>query len=550
MREEGLGALAVVHAAVPHRGARRPDDDVAGAPARVPVAVLGDLVDDLVEGGEDVVRELDLGDGGVARAGEAHGEARDGLLRHRRVHHALGAEPVAEAHGATEDAAEADVLAVEHGLGVLLQRHAQGVVDRVHHRGPLRLAARRRRRRQRPRARPRRVHRRQRPVEAAELADGVVGAVLAHVLLHELPLLLQVPRHLRVVVREALLDRRLLLGLAGLEGGDDLLLGERLRRLLLLGVPDALGLEELAPPGDGALLLPLADLLLVLAAVRFRVVRRRVVANPVRHELDEDGRPLLHSHPPRLLRRGVDRDEVVTVDADGGDAEGRPAAGDAVAAVLVLHARGDGVAVVAADEERLRPVDRGHVQRRQRVALGGGAVAEVGHGDAVIPAELVGVARAGCLRHLGAEHRMHGLHVLVQHAVVDLQVAALAAVALVANVLVHDLLRGEAAPKEHAELPVLRPDHVLPLQGRGGAHAGSLLAEVRAVEADPALALHRLQELVVDGRLDHELVHLHALVQREGQRLPRGQDAALVHDLEDGELRAGAAELGRGHECL
>ena len=57
----GLRGLAVIHSAVPHSSTGRADDELAcveDASAAVPV--LGDFVDDLVEGREDVVRKLDL----------------------------------------------------------------------------------------------------------------------------------------------------------------------------------------------------------------------------------------------------------------------------------------------------------------------------------------------------------------------------------------------------------------------------------------------------------------------------------------------------------
>ena len=76
----------MVEAAVPDGHGGRADGEAptvvlaAGA-----VAQLGGLVDDLVEGGEDVVGELDLGDGSVAHGGYADPEARDALGGDERV---------------------------------------------------------------------------------------------------------------------------------------------------------------------------------------------------------------------------------------------------------------------------------------------------------------------------------------------------------------------------------------------------------------------------------------------------------------------------------
>mmetsp|Transcript_3120 Transcript_3120/g.7814 ORF Transcript_3120/g.7814 Transcript_3120/m.7814 type:complete len:285 (-) Transcript_3120:388-1242(-) len=66
VREEGLGALAVVVPAVAHSAVGRTHGEAAAvehAPAAVPV--LGRLVHQLVKGGEDVVGKLDLCDSGV-----------------------------------------------------------------------------------------------------------------------------------------------------------------------------------------------------------------------------------------------------------------------------------------------------------------------------------------------------------------------------------------------------------------------------------------------------------------------------------------------------
>lgn len=62
-----------------------------------PVSVLGCLVDDLVEGGEDIVAELDLGYRGVSGHCQPDRESDDALLGQRRVEHPVHSVPLAQA---------------------------------------------------------------------------------------------------------------------------------------------------------------------------------------------------------------------------------------------------------------------------------------------------------------------------------------------------------------------------------------------------------------------------------------------------------------------
>mmetsp|Transcript_45573 Transcript_45573/g.114868 ORF Transcript_45573/g.114868 Transcript_45573/m.114868 type:complete len:268 (+) Transcript_45573:669-1472(+) len=260
MSEVGLHTLAVVHAAMPHRRARCPNGDVAASAAHVPVPVLSDLIHNLVESGKDVVRKLHLGDRLVPRNGQPDSHARDRLLAEWCIHHPLRAELVPEPDGATEDTAKGHVLTKNDGLGLCSHSNMQGIVDGGHHGhplgGPLRrwwcLTGRR--------SVAGGLHRRQRAFEVAVAAQVVVSRVLANMLLHLLPLLLQVPRHTCVYVREHLPEWPTLLGLTGLEGSHDVRLCPRLELHLLLIAPCADGLEVGTEARYGTLSLPLHDL--------------------------------------------------------------------------------------------------------------------------------------------------------------------------------------------------------------------------------------------------------------------------------------------------
>ena len=92
--EVGLGRLGVVLDGADAAAVGDADGDGHGDAALVAVAELGDLRDDLVEGGVDEAVELDLADGAVAAQGEPDRGADDARLGERRVDHPAVAEVV------------------------------------------------------------------------------------------------------------------------------------------------------------------------------------------------------------------------------------------------------------------------------------------------------------------------------------------------------------------------------------------------------------------------------------------------------------------------
>mmetsp|Transcript_36737 Transcript_36737/g.121768 ORF Transcript_36737/g.121768 Transcript_36737/m.121768 type:complete len:371 (-) Transcript_36737:30-1142(-) len=130
VRKVGLGRLRVVVPAMPHRLRRRTDRQPAAVElgARA-VPELSSLVANLVHRREDVVGELDLGDGGATHRGQPDPKSHEPLLVDRHVEHPLLPKLVAQAHRAAEDAAKGDVLTKDDGRLVGLQRYPEGVVD-------------------------------------------------------------------------------------------------------------------------------------------------------------------------------------------------------------------------------------------------------------------------------------------------------------------------------------------------------------------------------------------------------------------------------------
>lgn len=135
-----------------------------------------------------------------------------------------------------------------------------------------------------------------------------------------------------------------------------------------------------------------------------------MVRDTVAHCLDKDGTAAVRERNAACFpHRLVHGEDVVAVDADRVDAVAHAATGDAVAAVLFQCRGGDGVAVVAADEDDGAGASGGDVQAGVKVAFACSALAEVagydsGRGVGVLEGlEFQGVGGAGGLGDLGCE---------------------------------------------------------------------------------------------------------------------------------------------------
>ena len=91
------------------------------------IAELGSFVDDLIEGREDIVSELNLSNGRSTSASCSNGEASDTLLAQRRVEHAISAVLLVEAHSAAEHTAKLDILTENESAIIRFHCHVEGV---------------------------------------------------------------------------------------------------------------------------------------------------------------------------------------------------------------------------------------------------------------------------------------------------------------------------------------------------------------------------------------------------------------------------------------
>ena len=167
---------------------------------------------------------------------------------------------------------------------------------------------------------------------------------------------------------------------------------------------------------------------LVGRAVAGGIVRGRMALGAIGEELDQR-RAAVGARALRCpLHRGIDRERVIAVDAQPGDAIADRALGEcrALGAGDPGEAR-DRPLVVHRREHDRRVVDRGESHRRVEVALRGRAVADPAHGDAAVALDRRGHRPADRLRELRAEiarDREEAVRLVRIH---DRQLAALAA---------------------------------------------------------------------------------------------------------------------------
>src|SRR5256886_4238500 len=153
------------------------------------------------------------------------------------------------------------------------------------------------------------------------------------------------------------------------------------RKLFLLRLAPQLLAHEIRAQARDRLLLP-ARLNFFRRTVPRGVICGGVIAEPVRHGLDQ-ARPAARAGIcNRLLRRGAHGDDVVAVDLFAGKARRDRFLRKRLRRRLQLERHGDGPLIVVDDEHHGQLVHAGKVHRFPEVTLGGGAVAEEADGNA------------------------------------------------------------------------------------------------------------------------------------------------------------------------
>ncbi|MNG95734.1 hypothetical protein D3C79_547770 [compost metagenome] len=203
-------------------------------------------------------------------------------------------------------------------------------------------------------------------------------------------------------------------------------------------------------------------------------------------------------------RGGIDRDEVVAVDAQRGNPAAHATAGEGGG----FTARdglegGDRPLVVDHVEDHRRAVDVGEGQRGVEVGFGGSAVTDPGRGDLGIALDRRGHGPADRLHELGRQVAADGEEACFAHRVHDRQLAAFERVALVGQQLADHLDQRHVASHQDALLAIGREAHVGAVQGQGLGAADGFLAQALHVEGHLLLALGDDHAAVEDPRLEH-----------------------------------------------
>ncbi len=185
---------------------------------------------------------------------------------------------------------------------------------------------------------------------------------------------------------------------------------------------------------------------LVLWTVLRRVVARRVSAAPIGNELDHRRAAAAARAIRRPQRCGVDREEVIAVDADARDAEAESARRERppLAAGKALERR-DRPLVVDDIEDNRRLVNGGEGYCVVKIGLGRCAVAEPGGGDMILALDRGRHRPANRVRVLRGEVARDREHVGLRAVVHDRQLPALAHVARVGQALAHHVDQAHAA---------------------------------------------------------------------------------------------------------
>jgi hypothetical protein len=208
----------------------------------------------------------------------------------------------------------------------------------------------------------------------------------------------------------------------------------------------------------------------LLAVAVSRRVHRHMAFEAVGHRVEKPRAFSVPNHLGELCRRRVDLEHVIAVDFHARHADRVGARERAVAGRHGVGSGGSRPAVVLADEEHRKLVQRGPVEPfEERAAVHRAVAEEAGH-DSLLLADGDGVGRAHGDRDAGRHHAIRAEH--ADGEVGDVHRAALAAVAAAgaAEELAHHALHRGAFGQRMAVAAVRRGEVVL--AGKVQAHAG------------------------------------------------------------------------------
>ena len=227
----------------------------------------------------------------------------------------------------------------------------------------------------------------------------------------------------------------------------------------------------------------LPHLLHLLARPVLGRVRHRVAAIAIGVHLEDVGPFAGAAVRHRLLAGRADREDVHPVHRLARDAECRAAGIERGRGGRALERGAHRVLVVLDHEDHRQLPQARHVEGLVDLALVGRAVAEIGEGDVVVAAVLVGEGEARADRHVGADDAVAAVEVLLLREHVHRPALAAGVSARPAGQLRHHALRVHAAG-QHVAVVAVGGDALVAVLGRGfQADDHRLLADVEVAEA-------------------------------------------------------------------
>ncbi len=271
---------------------------------------------------------------------------------------------------------------------------------------------------------------------------------------------------------------------------------------MTLVVPLAECQEMLAQAFDRVAERPVLEV--VPRPVAARIVTGRMGARAIGHEFDQRrsvARPSALGSP---ARRGMDREEVVSVHTQARDANARPSRGERtlLAAGEPLE-RGDRPLIVDHVEDHRRPVHLGKQQGMMEICLCRAALADPSRGNVGLPLDCRSHRPADRLRELRCEVPRNREQPAARRVVHHRQLSALAHVRRVREQLAHHLDRRHPPGEEQALVAVRREQHVRIAQRHRRRDRHSLFAVRTYVERDASLTLGALHAIIEQARQQH-----------------------------------------------
>mmetsp|Transcript_50035 Transcript_50035/g.125687 ORF Transcript_50035/g.125687 Transcript_50035/m.125687 type:complete len:325 (+) Transcript_50035:424-1398(+) len=232
-----------------------------------------------------------------------------------------------------------------------------------------------------------------------------------------------------------------------------------------------------------------------------------MMTHTIGHGLNQSRFLLLDSSSTSFACSMLDRKYVVSVHTNRIDTVADTTRDNTVTTILFLHTRADGVLVVPAEEDNWSTQSGSKIEAGVEVTFAGSSVTHVHDRAGIFLAELLSVSTTDSLWNLRTQRGTDGVKVQLRTSIVNWHLASTTRIVLIAKTLIDHLLCCVATPHENTSLTILSIDNILRVQRTGTSHECRLLTVVSHVEADLALSLNVVHDVVERVQLEHGSVH-------------------------------------------